>query len=309
MEGRIHRSAARVLIAAILAVALPVFATAETRILACEPEWAALAREIGGSDVVVHSATHGRQDAHYIRARPGLIAQIRRADVVFCSGADLESGWLPVLMQRGARLVVQHGQPGNIMAADHVRMLEVPENPDRSHGHVHPTGNPHVHLDPDNIGVLARVLAERLALIDPHNADGYRRRHADFASRWTTAQEVWRSRAKKLRGMQVIVYHTSWPYLLQWTGLVRVTALEVKPGVPATPSHLVRVLDQVSSSAARAILLTPFDPKDAAEWVSERSAVPVIELPFTVGGLEGVDDLFSLFDVTLELLESAGNRP
>jgi len=303
--GGMRRSAWSVLIAGILAVALPASATAETRILACEPEWAALAREIGGSDVVVHSATHAQQDAHYIRARPGLIARIRRADILFCSGADLEAGWLPVLLKRGARLVVQHGQPGNIMASDYVRMLEVPENLDRSHGHVHPAGNPHVHLDPENIGILARILTERLVLIDPDNADGYRSRHADFTARWDKAAATWRSRAEKLQGMKVIVHHTSWPYLLQWTGLDRVIALEVLPGVSPTASHLAQVLDRVSSSDTEAILLTPFEPRDAAEWVSARSGVPVVDLPFTVGGREGVDDLFSLFDVTLELLEGA----
>ena len=300
-----RRSALGALIAGILAVALPAPAIAETRILACEPEWAALAHEIGGSDVVVHSATHARQDAHYIRARPSLIARIRRADILLCSGADLEAGWLPVLLQRGARLVVQHGQPGNIMASDHVRMLEVPENVDRSHGHVHPAGNPHVHLDPENIGILAQVLTERLVLIDPDNADGYRGRHADFMSRWDKAWATWRSQAQELQGLKVIVHHTSWPYLLHWTGIERVIALEARPGVSPTASHLARVLDRVSSSGAEAILLTPFDPRDAAEWVSARSGVPVVDLPFTVGGRDGVDDLFSLFDVTLELLKAA----
>ena len=304
-----HRLATRLLIAGILAVALPAIATAQMRILACEPEWAALASEIGGSDVVVHAATHGKQDAHYIRARPSLIAQARRADILFCSGADLEAGWLPVLMQRGARVVVQPGQPGNIMASDYVKLLEAHENADRSHGHVHPAGNPHVHLDPDNIDILARVLLKRLVSIDPENADGYRSRHADFTARWSDARKVWYSRARQLRGMKVVVYHASWPYLLQWTGIVRVTALEAKPGVPPTPSHLVKVLDRTSSDdAAKAILLTPFDPTDAAEWVSSRSTIPIVELPFTVGGHDGVDDLFSLFDVTLELLESANSQ-
>ena len=300
----------RTALAAALAAALlsPAMADAEVRILACEPEWAALAEEIGGDDVTVHSATHGRQDAHYIRARPSLIAKVRRAKILLCSGADLEVGWLPVLLERGAGRIVQPGQPGHIMAADHVEVLERPEALDRSLGDIHPGGNPHVHLDPRNMAVLAEVLTERLERVDPERAEAYRQRLASFQARWAEAMAGWRERTAALRGMKVIVYHKAWVYLLRWAELDRIAVLERVSGVPPTASHLVEILDQVRDSGARAILRAPHEPEDASDWLSGKTGIPVVDLPFTVGGRPEATDLFSLFDSTLALLEEARDR-
>ena len=288
-----------------LGAILPLSAVAQEpiRVLACEPEWAALAEEIGGNDVIVHSATHGRQDAHHIRARPSLIAKVRLADVLFCSGAELEVGWLPVLMQRGARRIVQPGQPGHIMAADHVEMLDRPEVIDRSLGDIHPDGNPHVHLDPRNIVILADVLASRLERIDPSRSGAYRERLASFQSRWADAMTGWQKRTERLRGMEVIVHHKAWTYLLHWSGLERVASLERVSGIPPTASHLAQVFELARNSGTKAIIRTPFEPVDASDWLFGKTAIPVVELPFTVGGHPEVRDLFSLFDVTLTLLE------
>ena len=284
-------------------------ATAEVRVFACEPEWAALAEAVGGGDVVVHSATHGGQDAHHVRARPSLIARVRRADVLFCSGAELESGWLPVLMQRGARHLIQPGQPGHIMAADHVPVLDRPDTIDRSLGDIHPSGNPHVHLDPRNLETLASVLARRLEQIDSGNVNAYRSRLASFRANWAEALEGWRGRIADLRDMKVIVHHESWAYLLRWIGLARVASLEPLPGIPPSASHLQAVLKRAREAGARAILVTPYEPRDASDWLSARTGIPVVELPYTVGGRAEVDDLFSLFDVTLTLLEEVRDRP
>lgn len=289
-------------------LSLPAVAQAPIRVLACEPEWAALAREIGGSDVIVHSATHGRQDAHYIRARPSLVAKVRRADILFCSGAELEVGWLPILLQRGARNDVQPGQPGHIMAADHVEVLERPEVIDRSLGDIHPSGNPHIHLDPRNIMVLAEVLVHRLVHLDPSHANDYHDRLASFQTRWTDAMAGWRKRAERLHGMKVIVHHKSWPYLLNWSGLERLASLERVSGIPPTASHLAQVFELAQSSGAKVIIRAPYEPVDASNWLSKKASIPVVELPFTVGGHPEVQDLFSLFDVTLTLLEGVHDR-
>ena len=296
-----------VLVSALAALA-PSAVSADARVFACEPEWAALAGEIGGDDVVVYSATHAHQDVHFIRARPSLIAQIRRADIVFCSGAELEVGWLPVLMERGARRGVQPGQPGHLMAADHVEVLERPERVDRSLGDIHPSGNPHVHLDPRNIARLAVELSRRLERVDPENTAAYRARLADFQGRWSAAMKRWRARADGLRGTKIVVYHAAWAYLFRWAGLERVATLERTPGVPPTASHLQRLIERARTSGTKAILSAPHEPTDAAEWLSERTDIPVVELPFTVGGQEEARDLFALFDVTLALLEKARDR-
>ena len=283
-------------------------ATAEVRVLACEPEWAALAKAIGGGDLVVHSATHGRQDAHHVRARPSLIAKVRRADVLFCSGAELESGWLPVLMQRGARHQIQPGQPGHIMAADHVPVLDRPDTIDRSLGDIHPSGNPHVHLDPRNVEALASELSRRLERVDPENAPAYRSRLASFRTGWAEALEGWSERVGRLQGMKVIVYHEAWAYLLQWGGLTRVASLEALPGIPPSAAHLRDVLEQARGGGAEVILRAPYEPRDASSWLSERTGIPVVELPYTVGGHPEASDLISLFDVTLTLLEEVRDR-
>ena len=298
---------ATALILAGAALAFP--AMAEIRVFACEPEWAALAEAVGGDDVIAHSATHGAQDAHHVRARPSLIAQVRRADVLFCSGAELESGWLPVLMQRGARRIIQPGQPGHIMAADHVPVLDRPDTIDRSLGDIHPSGNPHVHLDPRNVEILATELARRLERIDPDNADSYRSRLASFRAAWVEALGEWRGRIAGLHGMKVIVHHESWAYLLQWIGLTRVASLERLPGIPPSASHLQAVLEQARNTGARAILRTPYEPRDASDWLSARTGIPVVELPYTVGGHPEADNLVALFDLTLTLLEEVRDRP
>ena len=298
---------ATALILAGAALASP--AMAEIRVFACEPEWAALAEAVGGDDVIVYSATHGAQDAHHVRARPSLIAQVRRADVLFCSGAELESGWLPVLMQRGARRIIQPGQPGHIMAADHVPVLDRPDTIDRSLGDIHPSGNPHVHLDPRNVEILAIKLTRRLERIDPDNADAYRSRLASFRAAWVEALGEWHGRIADLHGMKVIVHHESWAYLLQWIGLTRVASLERLPGIPPSASHLQAVLEQARDVGARAILRTPYDPRDASDWLSARTGIPVVELPYTVGGHPEADNLVALFDLTLTLLEEVRDRP
>ena len=296
-------------VAGLVAGALAAPAAAEVRVFACEPEWEALAHEIGGEDVEARSATTGVQDPHYIRARPSLIAWIRQSDLLICSGADLEVGWLPVLLERGAPLAVQPGQPGSVMASDHLEALDRPETLDRALGDSHPGGNPHFHLDPRNLLALADVVADRLALIDPENAAAYRGRRDSFAERWGRAMADWKARADRLAPMSVVVYHEAWAHFLRWAGMERAASLEPLPGVPPTASHLARVLERVEGTGAEAILRAPYEPADASDWLAERTGIPVVDLPSTVGGGEGVDTLFDVFDVSLALLEGVRSRP
>jgi len=306
MQPLVTRTLAAGCLAAAAAVsALP--ASAEVRVFACEPEWASLAQEVGGSDVTVYSATHGGQDPHHIRARPSLIAQIRRADLLFCSGAELEVGWLPVLMQRGARLGIQQGQPGHLMAAEHVEVLERPTVIDRSMGDVHASGNPHVHADPRNVRLLATELAARLGAVDPDRADAYQSRLADFHARWDAAMAEWEPRAEALRGTPLIVHHAYWAYLFSWLHLEKVASMERVPGIPPSAPYLREVLEHSRSTEVKAIVRANYEPTDAAEWLSERSGLPIVELPSTVGSFPEVTDLFSYFSEILTRLEAIPN--
>lgn len=293
---------------AVLVIVEPSPASAEVRIFACEPEWAALASEVGGDAVSVYAGTHGRQDPHYVRMRPSLIEHLRLADVLFCSGAGLENGWLPVLLQLGASASLQHGQPGHLIASDHVRLLDPPSVVDSSPRHVHAEGNPHMQLLPENIGYLATELARRLVVIDPENTETYRQRLSAFQERWRGATATWQERSSRLAGMPVVAYHEAWAYLYEWTGIRQAAAIERLPGVPPTVSHLQEVLELARSAGARAILRAPYEPTKGMEWLSDRAGIPIVELPFTVGGMEGVDNLFDLFEVTLALLEEVHDQ-
>lgn len=282
-------------------------AQAAINIFACEPEWAALAKDIGGDHVDVTSATKGTEDPHHVRAKPSLLAAMRRADMVFCTGAGLEAGWLPVLIQQAAGANLQPGQPGNLMATDYVTLMDKPQRVDRAMGDVHPEGNPHIQTDPRNILSVAKILSERLQQVDPVNTDAYQNALADFTTRWTAATREWITQGQKLQGTPVIVYHDNWNYLNRWLGLKEIATLEVKPGVPPTPSHLQSVLAASKAAGVKMILLAPFDNDDAAQWLADQTGARIVRLPFTVGGTDNTATLETMFGRTLTLLNGAGS--
>lgn len=275
------------------------------QVFACESEWAALTRELAGDKATVYTATTALQDPHQIQARPSLIAGVRKADLLVCTGAELEAGWLPVLLQQAANPAVQEGKPGSFMAADHVRKLDVPTRLDRADGDVHASGNPHIQTDPRNIAAVAQALGQRLADIDPPNAAHYRARLADFNGRWQAATQRWTQAAAPLRGMPIAVQHKGFPYLENWLGLQQVAALEPKPGVEPSSAHLSDVLKQLQARPAKVILRAAYNEARGAQWLSERTRIPVVTLAYTVGGNERAKDLFGLFDDTVEQLLKA----
>lgn len=287
----------------LLAAASP--AAAELNVFACEPEWAALAEELGGDKVEIYSATTAQQDPHHIQARPSLIARVRRADLVICSGAELEVGWLPMLLRQARNPAVLPGRPGHFEASSFVERLEIPTELDRSEGDVHAAGNPHVHLDPRRIATIAGALAERLAELDAEQADHYRERHADFATRWQAAIARWEAKAAPLKGVRAVVHHKDWVYLFDWLGILEAGALEPKPGLPAGPGHLARLKRELERQPAAMILHTRYQSDRAARRLSQMSDTPVLALPYTVGGSDNAGDLFGLFDDTLDKLLAA----
>jgi len=283
-------------------------AHASVQVFACEPEWAALANEIGGERVRATTATTARQDPHYIQARPSLIAAARGADLLVCSGSDLEVGWLPMLLRKGNNPRIQPGQPGNLMASQFVSRLDVPVALDRAQGDIHPQGNPHIQTDPRNIGAVAGVLAERLQQIDPDNSAHYQQRLAAFMQQWSAAIVHWQQRAAPLRGKRLVPHHKSWVYLNNWLGMTEVATLESKPGMPPSAAHLNELLALLKASPAALIVRTPYQDPQPSEWLTRQTGIPNAVLPFTVGGLPGTDTLYGLFDVTIDiLLDNAGS--
>ncbi len=287
---------------ALLLLAAPLYADA-LDVFTCEPEWGALVSEIAGDAVNVVVATTAFQDPHRLQARPSLIAAARNADLLVCTGADLEVGWLPLLLRRAGNRDIQPGNPGNFMAADFVRRLEVPRSVDRSQGDVHPQGNPHIHLHPRNIRRIAAALRERLAELDPANAARYRANADDFAARWDEAVRAWRERALDLDGMRLVSHHRSFSYLADWLGLDMVATLEPRPGIPVSGAQLAQLIEVLEPDPPRAIVRAPFENEKASLWLSDRLDVPAVVLPYTVGGSERATDLFTLYEDTLARLE------
>ncbi len=280
-------------------------AAADIKVFACEPEWAALAGQLGGDKLEAFSATSGKQDPHQIQARPSLISQIRSANLLICSGADLEIGWLPLLLRRSGNPRVQAGSLGYFLATEHVKLLGIPKVIDRSQGDVHAAGNPHVQTNPKNIARIAKALLKTMQKVDTSNAAYYQMRYQQFIKRWNVAVKKWKAQMRPFKGLPIVVQHQSWDYLEDFTGLVQVATIEEKPGIPPSSGHLASLLNQLKTTPAKIIIHAAYQDGKASRWLAQKSGIPVVKLPFTVGGDEQSGDLFSLYERTFNLLQQA----
>jgi len=287
-------------VAAAVALASP--AHAALNVFACEPEWGALATELGGDDVSVFVATTARQDPHQIQARPALIARLRSADIAVCTGAELEIGWMPVLLRQSSNAKVQPGNPGYFEATQQVRLLEVPTRLDRAEGDIHPGGNPHVQTDPRDMRVIAAALAQRLAQIDPAHAAIYVQRAKAFDDKLGQAIQRWQAEAAPLKGVNIVIYHKAWIYLFDWLGMNEVATIEPKPGVPPGGAYLAQLLDDIPKRQARMIIYAAYQDPRAPDFIAEKTHIPAVMLPFTVGGTDAAKDLFGFYDDTIKRL-------
>jgi len=280
--------------------ALP--AHADLRVFATVPEWAALVREIGGDKVQVYAATTAFQDPHRIEAKPSLLAQARQANLVVAAGADLEIGWLPLVLRDSGNATIQPSQPGYFEASAWVNRLEVPTVLDRAHGDVHAAGNPHVHLDPRNVLKVGEALTARMAELDPAQAATYRTGFKTFAGKWQVAMARWEKEAAPLRGIGVLVHHRSFVYLENWLGMRELGALEPKPGIEPSSGHLTSLLARQQTTPAKMVLRAAYQQDGPSLWIAGKAGIPAVLLPYTVGGTPEAKDLFGLFDDTLHRL-------
>ncbi len=277
-------------------------AGAALNVFATVPEWGALADELGGDKVKVYTATNALQDPHHVEAKPSLIARARGADLIVATGAELEIGWLPLVLQQAGNPKVQPGKPGYFEAAPFVTLLGKPTRLDRAEGDVHGAGDPHIQTDPRNIARVAAPLAARLAEIDPPNAAYYQSRYKAFSERWTAAIARWEKEAAPLKGVAIIVQHKAFTYLIAWLGLKEVAALEPKPGIEPTTAHLSDVLSITQQQPVKMVLRAAYQSDRASQWIAERAKINAVTLPFTVGGDDAAKDLFALFDDTTQRL-------
>ena len=276
-------------------------AQAKLYVFACEPEWAALAQELGGDQLKIYSATSALQDPHHIQARPSLIAQARKADLLVCTGAELEVGWLPLLLRRAGNARIQPGQPGHFLAAEHVEMLEVPEKLDRSLGDIHAGGNPHIHTDPRNILRIAGQLSQRLQALDPEHRESFQQRYLEFEARWQDSMRQWNERALPVKGAKIVVHHGFWSYLIDWLGLSSIATLEPVPGVPPSTGHLAKVKRMLNTQQAVMIINTSYMNDRPVHWLSEQTGLPVVTLPASVDFHDG-ETLQRWFDRLVDII-------
>lgn len=282
------------------AASLP--AGAALQVFATVPEWAALVREIGGDKVSVFTATTALQDPHRIEARPSLLAQARRAQLVVATGAELEAGWLPLVVRDSGNAAIQPGRPGYFEAARYVTLLDVPAVLDRTHGDVHAAGNPHIQLDPRNLFHIGEALAARLGELDPPNAKAYEAGYRAFAGRWQIAVARWEKEAAPLRGVPVLAHHDSFVYLAHWLGFKVSGTLEPKPGIEPTSGQLSGLVARQQNAPAKMVLRTAYQSDGPSQWIAGKTGIPAVMLPFTVGGTPEAGDLTGLFDDTIRRL-------
>lgn len=282
---RILSNLIRLMVATLLCCVSP--AVLALRIFACEPEWAALAQAVA-PDATVFSATTAYQDPHMVQARPSLIAQLRQADLLICTGAELEVGWLPALMQKASNARVQSGQPGWLMAAEHVTLLDVQAQVSRADGDVHAAGNPHFHLDPQRMVQVSAVLLQRLQQLDPDRASQYQAQQQLLQQQLNALSTQWQAVQQQWYGRKVMAYHASFRYLFQSLGIVQIGDLEPKPGVAPSSRHLAQLLQQAQTQSMAAVIYTPYQDGRGAQWLGDKLQVPVLQLDFSPDVQQGV---------------------
>ncbi|PHY07751.1 MAG: zinc ABC transporter substrate-binding protein [Alcaligenaceae bacterium] len=293
---------------AVLCMLTTVGAQAQLSVFSTVPEWGALAEELGGDKVKVYVATNALQDPHKVQARPSLLARARTAQLLLSTGAELEIGWLPLLQREAGNSNILPGKPGMFEASQYVQLLGIPTSVDRSMGDVHAAGNPHIQTDPRNFLPIARALTERLAILDSSNNAFYQDRLRSFLFKWQANIDRWESNAQPLRGRKVWVQHDAYLYLNDWLGLVQVGTLEPTPGVDPSVAQLSTVLQRQNQLQGRMIITSAYAGDAASKWFSERATVPLVVLPFTVGGNKKATTLEAFFEDTLVRLLKADNK-
>jgi zinc/manganese transport system substrate-binding protein len=281
-------------------------AGAQLRVVTTTTDLYDIARQVGGEHVRVVHISEGYQDPHFVEAKPSFILQLRNADVLAYVGLDLESGWLPVLLQGARNRKLQPGQPGHLDVSRAIDVLDVPRGAvDRSQGDVHARGNPHYWLHPDNARRIARMFANTFSALDPEHSAAFGRGAAEFERQLTERQARWAPLLAGIRGKPVVAYHTSWRYLADYTGMDIVGFMEPRPGVPPSPGQLAELMQTMQRTGARVILIEPFyDPK-VANVVAQRTGATVLVLPPSVGGTRAAGDYFQLLDHILAQLAAA----
>ena len=282
-------------------------AQAKLHVVTSIETFADLAKQVGGDRVDVTSLSKGYTDPHFVEPKPSLVITLNRADLLVHVGLELEIGWLPPLILGSRNDKIQVGAPGNLDASREIPVLDVPTTRvDRSMGDIHPMGNPHYYIAPEEALIVAREIATRLKELDPAGAAIYDANLHAFEQKLQQKRAQWEKQAAPLRGLKVVSYHQSWSYVSKWLGLVEVGYLEPKPGIPPSPSHIAQLIGVMQRQGVKVIMMEAFYPRTTAQLVADKAGAKVALLPANVGATPEVKDYFSLVDdVVKRLLEVA----
>jgi zinc/manganese transport system substrate-binding protein len=298
----------QLIITAFAATALGGRADAQLRVVTSTTDLADIAREVGGAKVRVTHVSEGYQDPHFAEAKPSFVLQLRNADVFAFVGLDLEIGWMPLLVQGARNPRVSPGGSGYLDVSQAIQVLDRARGAvDRSQGDVHPLGNPHYWLDPENGRRIARLFQQTFTRLDPQNGSTYAANAKSFEDRLNAAERAWQGELAVIKGKPVVAYHTSWKYLAEYTGMNIVGFMEPKPGVPPSPSHLAGLILQMRRTNAKAIIMEPFYNRKDADFVASKTGAKVVILPPSVGGLRDkkIDDYIDLMKFDIDLVANS----
>ena len=292
------------LFAALALAAVP--ARAALNVVAATQDLASIAQEVGGDKIKVTALAKGYQDPHFVEAKPSFVLTLNKADLLIVVGRDLEIGWLPPLITQSRNARIQPGAAGYLDPSTSAKILELPTGQlTRAMGDVHPLGNPHYWLDPENGKRVAQAIAEKLSAMDAANAPYYRQREQDFEARVTAAIQRWKSQMAPYKGLKVITYHRSWANFADAFGLDVVGYVEPKPGIPPTPQHTLDVINAMQAQHIKIIIVEPYFDSKTPNSIASNTGGKVLVLPPSVGGVPEASDYFKLFDYTIGLLTSA----
>ncbi len=295
--------AASLALIAIAATGFP--SSAQIRVVATTPDLASIAREIGGDKVTVVALAKPTEDPHFVDAKPSHIVTLNRADALIEGGAELELGWLPPLLENSRNGRIAAGAPGRIVASEGIRMLEIPTSFDRSKGDVHSLGNPHFLIDPVNVRIIARNIADHFAQIDPKSAATYNGNLARFNTKLDVKYADWQKQLAPFRGARIVTYHKDFVYLAGRFGLNIVDELEAKPGIAPSPAHLAEVIGKMKTTNAKVILVQPFQNRKTAETVARQTGAVVLDVPQQPGAAPNTTTYFDLMDNIVNTLAGA----
>jgi zinc/manganese transport system substrate-binding protein len=291
--------------AVVASAAITSAANAQLKVVATTPDLGAVAREIGGSLVNVTALAKPTEDPHFVDAKPSHVVTLNRADALIEGGAELELGWLPPLLENSRNAKISAGSPGRIVASQGIKLIEIPTTFDRSKGDVHSLGNPHFMIDPVNVKIVAKNIADHFAQIDSRNAATYRSNLAKFNSRLDSKMTAWQAQLAPFRGAKIVTYHKDFGYLGQRFGLQIVENLEPKPGIAPSPAHLASVIGTMRRNNVKVILVQPFQNRKTAETVARQTGAAVLDVPQQPGARSNTNGYFDLMDSIVTSLATA----